>query len=231
MSSLMGSALPSEAVSAQQKAFVTYTFPERPDSSEPGRDPTVTLLEARSVISASGTTGLRTWEAALVLGSYLSSTDGRQIVRGKTILELGAGTGMLSILCAKYLDVTGVTATDGDEGVVDAIKTNAFLNGLDPDQPDNTILQSAVLRWGWPINKSTFQEDYGMEIPDVLLGADLVSRLPLLLTAPATSLTLGPGVSIPSDISRSITHLSCCGLNMKHQRSYKPIELRITTDV
>jgi hypothetical protein len=172
----MASVLPSEAESAQEKAYVTYTFPHSSVRGGTSMESTVTLLEARSVISGSGTTGLRTWEAALVLGSYLTSETGKSVIRGKHILELGAGTGVLSILCAKYLEFNGVVATDGDEAVVDAIKTNAFLNRLDSDEPNHTAVQTAALRWGFPINASTFQEDYGMEFPDIILGADVVSK-------------------------------------------------------
>ncbi|KAH9867898.1 hypothetical protein IAQ61_007202 [Plenodomus lingam] len=167
MSSLLFTTVPSEADSAQQKAFVTYSYPGPLDER------TVTLLESRSVISSSGTTGLRTWEAALHLGSYLTSAQGQARVRGKRLFELGAGTGMLSILCAKHLKVSGIVATDGDEAVVDAIKTNLFLNGLDIDDASECQVRTASLKWGWPIDATTFSEDYGMEVPDLLLGADV----------------------------------------------------------
>jgi hypothetical protein len=189
MSSLLFSNVPSEADAAQQKAFVTYAFPHRStDGSIPG-DRTVTLLEARSVISSSGTTGLRTWEAALLLGSYFASADGQSSIRGKRVFELGAGTGMLSILCAKHLDIAGIVATDGDEAVVDTIKTNCFLNGLDFDDSSRCVVRTAALKWGRPIDKTTFHEDYGMDAPDVLVGADVVSfskwlyLVPMLITS------------------------------------------------
>jgi predicted nicotinamide N-methyase len=104
------------------------------------------------------------------------SDKGGKMLHGRRVLELGAGTGMLSILCAKHLGVSGIVATDGDEAVVDAIKTNAFLNGLDGSHPSQKIVETAALKWGRRINASTFAEDYGMEVPDVLLGADVVSH-------------------------------------------------------
>jgi predicted nicotinamide N-methyase len=177
MSSLLISSVPSEADSAQQKAFVTYAFPYQSTDDGVPNERTVTLLEARSVISSSGTTGLRTWEAALLLGSYLASNNGQSSIQGKRVLELGAGTGMLSILCAKHLSITGIVATDGDEAVVDTIKTNFFLNGLDSDGSSQCVVRTAALKWGWPMDVPTFQEDYGMEAPDVVLGADVVSPL------------------------------------------------------
>jgi predicted nicotinamide N-methyase len=177
MSSLLISSVPSEADSAQQKAFVTYAFPHQKAQNDLSDDRTVTLLEARSVIASSGTTGLRTWEAALLLGSYLASPEGKLSIKGKRVFELGAGTGMLSILCAKHLGIAGIVATDGDEAVVDTIKTNFFLNGLDADDSDGSsrcVVRTAALKWGRPMDATTFQEDYGMESPDMLLGADVV---------------------------------------------------------
>ena len=173
LSSLLGSKILSESESAQQKAYVTYAY-SRPNTGEgDSLDYSVTLLESRSIISSSGTTGLRTWEAALLLGQFLCSDDGNAIVRGRRVFELGAGTGMLSILCAKHLGVSEIVATDGDEAVVDAIKTNIFLNELDV----TTRVNTAALRWGRPLYGSTFSEDYGMEVPEVVLGADVVSRV------------------------------------------------------
>lgn len=178
LSELLASSLPSESASAQQKAYVTYSF--RCSSTDHGdsNERSVTLLESRSIISSSGTTGLRTWEAALFLGEFLSSEQGQSLIQGKRVFELGAGTGMLSILCAKHLGVSGIVATDGDEAVVDAIKTNMFLNGLDADESSGSRIKvrTAALKWGRSINSRTFEEDYGMEVPDVLLGADVVRR-------------------------------------------------------
>lgn len=179
LSVLLASGIPSESAAAQQKAFVTYDFSQHSSTtSASSQDYSVTLLESRAVISSSGTTGLRTWEAALLLGSYLSSQDGREKIREKQVLELGAGTGMLSILCAKHLGVSGVVATDGDEAVVDAIKTNSYLNGVDTESQSKTTVKAAALRWGWGLDADTFSEDYGMDIPDVILGADVVSYYP-----------------------------------------------------
>lgn len=174
MSVLLMSNVPSEADSAQQKAYVTYSFAQNADTSSTLDDRTVTLLESRSVISSSGTTGLRTWEAALLLGSYLTTAAGKALVKGKKVFELGAGTGMLSILCAKHLGIAGIVSTDGDEAVVDAIKTNVFLNDIDSSS-SGCYFGTAALRWGWSLDAEAFAEDYGMEAPDVLLGADVVS--------------------------------------------------------
>lgn len=139
---------------------------------EAEKEPSITLLERRHLISGSKTTGFRTWEAALHLGAYLLSVEGQQQVRGKSILELGAGTGFISILAAKYLDAQHVTTTDGDEGVVEALKENLFLNGLDDGKKVNT----SVLRWGQGLKGTWVQEDCEAFPYDLVIGADIVRK-------------------------------------------------------
>ncbi|KAL9069850.1 MAG: hypothetical protein Q9157_006020 [Trypethelium eluteriae] len=129
LSTLLSSKLPSEALSAQHKSYVTYSsILENGDRRPPHEN--ITLLEARSVLSSSGTTGLRTWEAALHLGSFLTTEEGGAFVKNRNVLELGAGTGFLSVLCAKHLGAARVVATDGDHGVVQSLAENLSLNGL-----------------------------------------------------------------------------------------------------
>ena len=130
--------LPSEVAAAQQKSRVTYHL-SLLDSTQ--QDANITLLESRTLLSASGTTGLRTWEAALHLGQYLCANP--SIVSNKRILELGAGTGYLGILCTRYLGARHVIASDGSEDVINHLPDNLFLNGLqDSDKITPMELQS-----------------------------------------------------------------------------------------
>ncbi|KAL3422574.1 hypothetical protein PVAG01_06730 [Phlyctema vagabunda] len=142
---LLSQPLLSEAASAQQKSLVTYTISQlqqpqpaahpypnhkpEPSSMSSRPFPTISLLESRNLLFASGTTGLRTWEASLHLGNYLAWHPA--LIQGRSILELGAGTGYLSILCAKYLGAHAVLATDGSDGVVSSLATNIGLNDLE----------------------------------------------------------------------------------------------------
>jgi predicted nicotinamide N-methyase len=170
---LISKKLPSEAIAVQKPSYVTYTF----TGSQKGQLSTVTLLESRSLLFASGTTGLRTWEAALHLASYLVA-EGRSHIQGKRVLELGAGTGLLSILCARWLGAEHVIATDGDDGVVEALGTNFFLNGI--QDSDSIIARS--LWWGQALDEGEGGEQ---ERTDLVLGADItydVSSLPPLIS-------------------------------------------------
>lgn len=146
----------------QRKNYMTYTMPDPSFANSL----TVTLLESSSVISCGGTTGLRTWEAALHLGHYLASAAGRSEVVGNTIFELGAGTGFLSILCAKYLGARYVLATDGHEDIVVDLRANAVFNDLD----DASTFCSHIYRWGGGGLLSLARPDDC----NVVLGADLV---------------------------------------------------------
>lgn len=168
LTSLLAAGVPNEADEAQRRSFVTYTLSSLHVTWSAEPTPTVTTLESRAIISSSGTTGLRTWEASLHLCNYLSSS-GRDLIKDKHVLELGAGTGVLSILCAKCLNVKHVAATDGDEGIVDALRENIFLNGL---EGDNRI-ESLVLRWGWPLSETIFADESPF---DIVLGADIVRK-------------------------------------------------------
>lgn len=158
----------SEMESAQEKSYVTYTLPLALDCSNAFD---VTIEEARKVLASSGNTGLRTWEAALRLGTYLCSGEGRKMISGKSILELGAGSGFISILCAKHLQARAVLATDGNDKVVEQLQSNLDLNGLDGDKSIN----ATVLRWGEPLVDEALT--FGTDTPfcDLILGADIVS--------------------------------------------------------
>lgn len=90
---------------------------DRPVWSNQAGEAGITLLEEQVAIQA-GTTGLRTWTAALHLG-HLILSDPACLFNGSVapdklpqVIELGAGTGFLSILLAQL--GAAVIATDID---------------------------------------------------------------------------------------------------------------------
>ena len=151
--------LPSTAV--QQKTYVTYTPPDAELLQ-------VTLLEAPALLASSGTTGFRTWEAALQLGSFFCSEKGISYVSGSNILELGAGTGFLSIFCAKSLGANFVLATDGSQEVVGELNTNVALNIRD----DGKFIETAVLQWGHALVGGVADFRSQGSSFDLVIGAD-----------------------------------------------------------
>lgn len=170
LSVLLATPLPSEATAVQQKCYVTYQLSSLcSDASDEPRSDTshITLLENRYLISAAGTTGLRTWEAALHLGTYLCQNS--SLVKDKRILELGAGTGYLSILCANLLGSTHVIASDGSDDVINNLPENLFLNNLQ----DSTSVSPMELKWGHALLGTEEDKWNGGRPVDVVLGADI----------------------------------------------------------
>lgn len=145
-----------------EKVPVTYVPILAEELSVPGPY-AVTLIENPSLISGQGTTGLRTWEAALALAEYILQSRRSLLDSVQTVLELGAGTGLCALICAK-LEVPRVVATDGDENVVASLKANAKANGVE----DRVITD--VLWWG--SEESSARKDV-----DLLIGADVVCLL------------------------------------------------------
>ncbi|KAI1108891.1 S-adenosyl-L-methionine-dependent methyltransferase [Nemania sp. NC0429] len=173
---LMSHGVPSELETLRERAYVTFTcLPDgrtdrdRDSDGSAEAEPAITLLERRNLISGSRTTGHRTWEAALHLGSYLLTDSGRDLIRGKSVLELGAGTGFLAILCAKHLGARHVTTTDGDEMVVDYLRENLVLN----DIADDLVVTARALWWGDDLNGTWVEQDCSSHPYDVVIGADI----------------------------------------------------------
>ena len=161
----MAHSFASDCEAAKQKSYVTYVLPYH--VLEP---PVITLLEARSLLASTGTTGFRTWEAALCLGTYLCTVEGQNHVSGKIVFELGAGTGFLSILSAKYLGASYVLATDGNGEVVTDLHTNHSLNSLDSKRADAKMFLWGHTLVGGVLDNKEESRDY-----DLVLGADVVS--------------------------------------------------------
>lgn len=186
----MVQSLPSASAAAQQKSYVTYTTPNAIVEA-----PKIILLEAPSLLASAGTTGFRTWEAALFLGAYLASPDGLDFVNGKDIIELGAGTGFLSILCAKHLGARFVMSTDGSREVVTDIKTNLGLNDLN----EGNVIRNVVLPWGYAlINGVTDRREANLSF-DLVIGADVtydLKSIPALISTLRDLFELYPQIKV-----------------------------------
>ena len=165
MAQYMAHPLPAEIVAAQQKSHVTYTAPSL--GSAP---PSVTLLEIQNLLASSGTTGFRTWEAALYLASYLFSPGAGHSLFEKNVLELGAGSGFLSIFAAAHLGTRYVVATDGNSEIVSNLKDNLDLNGLGVSEKINP----KVLKWGHALIGGAADCRKEEKVLDFIMGADVV---------------------------------------------------------
>ncbi|BFZ53271.1 Methyltransferase-like protein 23 [Savitreella phatthalungensis] len=91
-------------------------------------DDSIIVQEQPWLLTSGGITGHRTWEASLSLTDLLVSDPA--LIKDKCVLELGAGLGLLTCVCAK-LGASSVTATDGEPSVVAKLKLTAERNMLE----------------------------------------------------------------------------------------------------
>ncbi|KAH8896445.1 hypothetical protein GQ53DRAFT_743598 [Thozetella sp. PMI_491] len=193
LSQLLCLPLPSELDAAQQKSRVVYCLSLLSQDSGAASRPEISILESRSLLSAAGTTGLRTWEASLHLGQYLCANP--SLVRGKQVLELGAGTGYLSVLCAKFLDASYVVASDGSDDVINNLPDSFYLNNL---QGSDKIVPMD-LKWGHALVGTEEQAWNAGRQVDLVLGADVTydqSIIPALVGTMHELVDLFPDVAI-----------------------------------
>lgn len=182
-----------EADEVQIKSLVTYTLSLLQPPVQ------IDILENRSLIAAGGTTGLRTWEAALHLGQFLCRN--RNLVTSKRVLELGAGTGYLSILCAKHLGAAHVIASDGSEDVVDNLADNFYANDVPwgYNTSSEVIISPKLLKWGHVlIGTEEAEWNAGRKI-DLVVGADIIydhKAIPSLVATLSELLDLYPAAEI-----------------------------------
>jgi hypothetical protein len=129
--------------------------------------------------------GLQTWGASVILSELMSANPSRfglvQPVLGPSpkIVELGAGTGLLSLVLAGMLPHLGapnasVLATDYHEAVLANLRRNveANVSKLDNDITPQSIAVRA-LDWSAPSTEPPF--DSGVDVlvaADVIYGAD-----------------------------------------------------------
>ncbi|CAI5736316.1 unnamed protein product [Peronospora destructor] len=105
--------------------------------------------------------GTRLWTGSHFLSRYLWHHP--ELVQGKHILELGAGTGICSIVSSK-LGAVKCLATDGDEQVVELLAKNVYMNTVED------VVTARSLFWGDEPSAQTLLDEF----PDALTNVDIV---------------------------------------------------------
>ena len=159
-----------ELEEANGEALVNYTLPCSPEHGL-----NFSILERRSTLAMAGTTGFRTWDAALHLGSFFSTSLGKMFIQRKRVIELGAGTGFLSVLCAKFFNPKFVLATDGSEEVLQNLRANIFTH--------NTLYDTDVCRFEWGATPEPSEVDAECHAGkfDLIIGADVTYDPPSIV--------------------------------------------------
>jgi SAM-dependent methyltransferase len=120
--------------------------------------------------SLAGSTGVVVWNSSILLAKLLEALTwevSNKQQQQQTVLELGCGTGLASIVVAacwgKGPSSRGVqiVATDGNPSVVELATENVRLNGY------TKLIQTSVLKWNW------FSAMEYADSADLVIGADL----------------------------------------------------------
>mmetsp|Transcript_9378 Transcript_9378/g.16987 ORF Transcript_9378/g.16987 Transcript_9378/m.16987 type:complete len:302 (-) Transcript_9378:128-1033(-) len=120
-------------------------------------------------------TGATVWPAAVVLIKYLEKCP--QILRHKTVADLGSGTGVTSIAAA-HLGASLVVCTDGCDPVVDLAKSNVahakeLANSGDEKSMKDCEIRVRNYQWNdGTMNAESSSKNNG--VFDVILVADCV---------------------------------------------------------
>ena len=96
----------------------------------------INVKEERDCDNVPLRTGLRVWSATFIFGENVLTSE----IENKKVLELGSGTGVNGLICAK-LNASSVTCTDVDIKSVNLCVANAMLN-------KEFDVVSRVLDWG-----------------------------------------------------------------------------------
>jgi protein-lysine N-methyltransferase EEF2KMT len=227
------------------KSQLVYHAPT--DLSEPSTP--ITINEAKNIIGSGHNVGLRTWEASLRLAHYLYQH--KDIVKDKIILELGAGTGFLSLFCSLILTAKRVIATDYLDQILDSMRENIHLNKSTSQKNTNTPnIDIAKLDWEDetdlltalqpPTNNShPSSTSPPITIPNLILGADityhphalppLVSLLTRILDLPKShsTTTPSPRILISSTIRSSTTLSTFISLCHEHDLVVNEVDFTV----
>ncbi|KAH8836063.1 putative methyltransferase-domain-containing protein [Flagelloscypha sp. PMI_526] len=147
-----------------------FTFPA--DSSFSTQDITVELNDAPLSSTDHTSVGLQSWGSCILLGRALcANPTSFGLVNDKPlrILELGAGTGLLSIAAAKLLATSSspvyISATDYHPDVLTNLRRNIRTNFSSSD----TVVHVEALDWERPPTIADDKDKY-----DIILAADVI---------------------------------------------------------
>lgn len=159
-------------------------------------------------------TGCRVYQGAHVLIRFLACEWGQQLMKGKRILEVGAGCGAVGLLGDQVLSFKELLLTDGNDSSVRLIERNiahfkeAYQNNIFPGSNEVGRISSQSLLWTRdPLIASSYNSKTSLVVDtpfDVVLGCELfyyrVDILALLTTV--IGATAGSGIFVHCHIVR-----------------------------
>ncbi|KAH7667289.1 Lysine methyltransferase protein [Dioscorea alata] len=135
------------------------------------------LLCLQSASTDYDLTGQIVWPGAVLLNNYLSQNS--EMLKGRSVIELGSGIGVTGILCSRFCDE--VVLTDHNDEVLEILNKNIELQSSSGNS-SYAGLTAEKLEWG---NKDDIEQILQKHPRgfDIILGADICfqqSSIPLL---------------------------------------------------
>ncbi|KAF7330858.1 hypothetical protein MVEN_02425200 [Mycena venus] len=140
--------------------------------SATGKTVHIELNDAPLSTSDHTSVGLQSWGSAIILAERLCADPASfNLLDGQPlrVLELGAGTGLLSIAVAKLLPATTVVATDYHPAILANLGANLRANFPSVSNQIGARVSAAELDWARPSAGAPFDASF-----DVVLAADVV---------------------------------------------------------
>ncbi|POM63678.1 FAM86A protein [Phytophthora palmivora] len=170
--------------------------------------------------------GTRLWTGSHFLSRYLWRHP--ELVQGKRVLELGAGTGICSIVSSK-LGAVKCLATDGDEEVVDLLTKNVQVNEVE------SVVTARSLFWGDKLSAQMLLKEFPDALDvDIVLAGDVLYKselLPLLFDTVTQVLTLDDAervfvlCHIPrADVTHDLVQKQITDSGLKFEEVKLPVE-------
>ena len=148
---------------------------QRSDISSTSTSTTDSTITLKQQPPGSGSTGMTVWNSGLVLTRLLDAIVDQQQEQqqqqlwrfdDQDIIELGCGTGLVSIACHK-LGARSVVATDGNPQVLELASDNVRRNVEKEDEVQQKMIEVQSLQWGL-LNAMDYAESASL-----VVGADL----------------------------------------------------------
>lgn len=165
-----------KAIIADSNAITCTLDPQNSDGSHDSCQlfPNVVRVRANRILTfrqdwgGSASTGAAIWNGANLATHFLEELNGVESVKGKNVIELGAGVGYEGII-AHLLGAKEVAITDGSEEVLELADKNIAINC---DVADNSkTVYTRRLRWSNSDDEKLFlQKDKSW---DIILASDV----------------------------------------------------------
>mmetsp|Transcript_24934 Transcript_24934/g.82144 ORF Transcript_24934/g.82144 Transcript_24934/m.82144 type:complete len:259 (-) Transcript_24934:2222-2998(-) len=118
----------------------------------------------------------RVWDAAIILSEYILNHFGEHGMKGMRVIELGSGTGLVGILCAKL--GASVVLTDKCFALP-LMQANAMENAADSMARGDITVQE--LLWGQKLSKSLLRDRMNLIVASDVVGCGDEALFPPLL--------------------------------------------------